>query len=94
MLPFLKNKQQSGLIVQERPSDNKDKDSKPEDNQGLIACAQDIIDAIKTGDAKKLASALTSAHEICDSYEHEEGPHTNDEPSPHTYDAQNIKANE
>lgn len=94
MLPFLKNKQQSGVIVQERPSDHKDEDSNPEDNQGLIACAEDIIDAIKSGNARKLAAALTAAHEICDSYEHAEGPHSSEAPSPHTFEAQNKKAAE
>lgn len=86
MLPFLKAKpQQTGVIVQARkPDEGKEK---PAEDQGLMACAQDLISAIETKDAKAVASALRAAHEICEGGESEDS----EEPSPHTYDAQNIK---
>lgn len=88
MLPFLKKKPQPGVMVQTRQAD----EDKQPDNTGLEACAQDLIDAVQSGDAKRVASALKAAHDICDTYSHEEGPHTNEEPSPHTYESQNQKA--
>ncbi len=90
LLPFLKNKQQqSGVIVQNRTPD----EPKDSEDQGLMACAQDLIDAVHAKDAKRVASALKAAFEIADSEPHVEGEHL-DESSPHTYEAQNRKAAE
>jgi len=93
MLPFLPKKQGmvSGLIIKNRKPD------KPEENQedkdaSIHACAQDLIDAVHNKDVKGVAEAMRSAFEILDSQPHEEGPH--EKPSPHSYDAQNMKAGE
>lgn len=86
MLPFLANnrKQQAGVIIQERKPDEKPNDS--EDMSGIEACAQDLMDAMKSSDVKKAAAALRAAFELCDMEPHEEGPHT--------FEAQNKKAGE
>jgi hypothetical protein len=92
MLPFLKKKHQTGVITQTRQPDE-DKEPKDSEDQGLMACAQDLIDAIQASDSKRVAAALRAAFEIVDSQPHEEGEHTDEEaPFPHSYDAQNIKA--
>lgn len=82
MLPFLKPKSVSGLIVQKRKSDGSQEmpqDPQEQDSSGLEACAEDMIRAFHTKDAKALASAFQSAFEICDSQPHEEGPHIESE---------------
>lgn len=80
-LPFLTNKKNSGIaatIIQNRKPDGgfdpKD-ESQDSDSAGLEAAAQDILNAIKSGDAKALASAIKSAFEICDASPHVEGEH-------------------
>lgn len=79
MLPFLsKPKSQVGVIVKERAPDKES-----QDDSGLEACAQDLHEAIKSNDIRKIASALKAAFEICDSEPHEEGEHV----SPHSYDS-------
>jgi hypothetical protein len=96
VLPFLKHKQQgnAGLIVKMRAPDEKPDSEDSEDKDAAIhACAQDLITAIHSKDVKLVAEAIRSAFEILDEMPHEEGEHTN-EPSPHTYDAQNQKAAE
>jgi hypothetical protein len=86
MLPFLKNHKQAGVIVSTRKPDEKD-DQEPSDSSAAMeACAQDIIRAIEQKDSKHLALALQAAFECMESEPHEE--------SPHTYEAQNIKAGE
>ncbi len=92
MLPFLKPKPQTGIIVETRKSDGGSKPDESEENHGLTACAEDLIRAVHAKDAKAVASALQAAFEVCESYPHEEGEHTNESPSPHTFEAQNIKA--
>jgi hypothetical protein len=41
----------------------------------MEACAEDLIDAMKAGDAKGVASALMSAFHIADAMPHVEGVH-------------------
>ena len=50
-----------------------------DDDQALIAAAQDIMRAINMKDYKHLALALRSAFQILDSEPHDEGPHLNEE---------------
>lgn len=84
MLPFLKPKPQVGVIVKQVK--NGSVEEKPEQNHALEACAEDILRAIGSKDAKALASALHAAFEIADSMPHKEGPHEED------YDSMNQKA--
>lgn len=78
LLPFLKNKRkETGVIVQERSPDAPESDEG--DDTGLHAAAQDILRAISDNDSKHLALAIKAAFDICESYPHEEGPHTNEE---------------
>ncbi len=62
MLPFLKAKPaaQTGVIIQQRPSDSPDSDK----NSGIEACAQDLISAIHAKDVKGVAAALQAAMEL------------------------------
>jgi hypothetical protein len=41
----------------------------------MLACAEDLIDAVKSGDAQAVASALASAFHIADAMPHVEGVH-------------------
>ena len=72
MLPYLKRNQEasaSGPIeTVERKPDMDEFDS-------LEVAAHDLMQAIKAGDAKALASALRAAFELCDAALHKEGDH-------------------
>lgn len=87
ILPFMKPKMQTGVIVSTRKPDEIPKDESSPDDSGLEVCAQDIISALESKDAKKLAAAIKSAFQIC-----EASPESDDGAEPHSYDAQNIKA--
>jgi hypothetical protein len=96
MLPFLaKNKDSggiAGLLVKNREPDENTQDSDddtPEYNQE--DCARDIMHALKTDDAELFASAL---NEFIQNSGQEPGGDEASSPSPHTYDAQNMKAGE
>lgn len=80
-LPFLKPRQQPGLIVSKRKPDGGSEEShmEGEEDAGLDACSEDLIRAMHAKDAKGVTSALKAAFEILDSMPHEEGPHTNEE---------------
>ena len=41
----------------------------------MLACAEDLIEAVKMGDAEAVASALTSAFHVADAMPHVEGVH-------------------
>lgn len=88
MLPFLKSnkkQQDAGVIIKHRAPDQKpeaDDSSAP-----LEACAQEIIDSIQAGDAKRLADAIKDAFQIMELEPHEEGEHI----EPHSYDASKSK---
>lgn len=61
---------QSGISIEVRKPDN-DKPQDSEGNQGLEACAKQIISAVHSGDSKALAQSLKDAFEICGSYSDE-----------------------
>lgn len=85
MLPFLKNdKKVSGIILETRRTpDQKPNEPESDDSHApLEACAEDILRAIASKDAKHLALALQAAYDICESAEPQE------EESKHDYDAQ------
>lgn len=92
MLPFLKRKNEAGIagiIVKNRQPDEKpDSEDKDDPSAGIHACAQALINAVHSKDAKGVSEALKDAFAILDSEPHEEGEHI----SPHSYDAQNQKA--
>lgn len=93
MLPFLKPRPQTGVVITQRMSDHGVKpDTSDQDYDSIEACATDLIRAVHAKDAQAVCKALRAAFEIMDSEPHEEGEHTNESPSPHTYEAQNIKA--
>lgn len=78
MLPFLKVKPQAGIMSSVRKPDGSS-EMESDSNEGLSACAADLIRAIHSKDEESVASALKAAFEILDSQPHEEGPHTNEE---------------
>lgn len=85
-LPFLRRKQTgiAGPLTEYRKPDPEGEghhDKEDNDNEGLHACARDIISCIESKDEAGLAAALKSAFELCDSEPHEEGPHTNEQES-------------
>lgn len=78
------NKKTVSLIMSRRKgSETQVKDEKEapgsEIDPGLKAVAEDILRAIDQKSVIDLAKALKQAHEVCDQYEHEEGPHTNED---------------
>lgn len=82
MLPFLKPKYQTGLIVETRKSDgDKERTNQSDADDGLKMAAEDLIRAVHSKDGASVASALRAAFEILDAEPHEEGPHTNDDES-------------
>ena len=73
MIPFLKNRQEASASGPVEPV--KRKPDHEEDYDSLHVAAEDMLTAIKSGDAKALASALKAAFQIVDSEPHEEGTH-------------------
>lgn len=71
LLPFLKNKHKDvGVIVQHRAPDSPEQAA--ESDSGLHAAAQDMLSAISSGDAARLAQAVKAAFQILESQPHEE----------------------
>lgn len=70
MLPFLAKIRQrdNSEIVTRSPDEGKE----PEQNHGLAACAQSLIDSIHNKDAKGAAQAFQDMFTICESQPHEE----------------------
>lgn len=79
MLPFLKRSQEASASA---PVDKVTRKPDNEDEQEydmLEAVMQDLESAFKSGDHKAMAEAFRAAFEVCESYPHHEGPHTNEE---------------
>lgn len=96
VLPFLKRRNEPGIagtIIKNRTPDQKPKEDQEDTSEAHKSAASDLLRAIESKDISGIAEALHNAFQIMDSEPHEEGEHTN-EPSPHSYDAQNIKAGE
>lgn len=87
MLPFLKNKANSGsglLIKSRSPDQAEPEESEIDVNAPIRACAKDLIIAIHAHDVEMAADAIRAAFEILDSEPHVEGPHVD----PHSYNSQ------
>ena len=50
-------------------------DGKTGHGHAMLACAEDLIESVKAGDAQGVASALMSAFHIADAMPHMEGVH-------------------
>ena len=88
MLPFMKKRQQAGLIVQTRqPDEPKESSDMDMDQEALEAAAQDLIDAVASQSRKQVAEALKAAFTILECMPH-------DEADDNSFDAQNEKAAE
>ena len=76
MLPFLndKKKQDGGSAVSHINSDGRILPGESPD-MGLMSAAEDLINAVNSGNAQRVASALKAAFMICDAEPHHEGPH-------------------
>lgn len=59
-----------GLLLMAKPKD--DKAAADAGGGDLEAAAQEVLDAVKAGDASALADALRSAFRICDAEPHAE----------------------
>ena len=83
ILPFLKPKKVAGLIIAKRKPDGSKQEMYEggEENSGLEACAEDLMRALNSKDAKAVAEALKAAFEICDAAPHVEGEHINESES-------------
>lgn len=90
MLPFLAKKNESaspGIAIKTRQPDEKPESDQDDPSAAREACGQAIIDAIKSGNATTVAEAMQDMYEMCESNASDES-----EASPHTFEAQNIKA--
>lgn len=69
MLPFLKPKRVAGVIISQRKPDgsNEMKHEEGEEMGEMEVCAEEIIRAISSKDAKALAAAIQAAIEIAQS---------------------------
>lgn len=83
MLPFLKlNKDAIADASASSPVLNRKPDNKPSESDeydSLESAAQDLMDALKSGNVKDAAAALRAAFELCDSEPHVEGEHIESE---------------
>jgi len=89
MLPFLQKHKQQGVSMQVRKPDGEGIEHEEGKDEGLHAAAEDLCNALKSGDISRIASALRAAFEILDSEPDEE-----EKESSNSYDAQNQKAGE
>lgn len=65
MLPFMKKRQVSGLIVEQRkPDESKQNEN---DSAAIESCAKDLIYAVHNRDVKAVSEALSHAFSILDS---------------------------
>lgn len=77
---FLKKTKESGIsgiIMKHRKPD--ESAEQPEENQALKSAARDILDAVESRDVDRLESAIRAAFQICDSEDHVEGEHIEEE---------------
>ena len=82
MLPFMKPKHQTGIMVAYRKPDDEETAQQAPDHEELSEleiCAEDLIRAIHSKDAKAVSEAFKDLFEICemhphDEYDHEEAP--------------------
>lgn len=86
MLPFLRKHQQTGVAVTTRQSD----EPKDSEDHGLRQCAKELISAVSAQDEAAVAKALRAAFQIMDADPDEE-MESEEKPSPHTFEAQNVK---
>lgn len=96
MLPFLKRKEagSTGLIIQTRAPDESareeaETEEKDDPEAAIDACSMELLLAIHTKDIKGFSKAIKALFEILSAQPQEE---ESDHSSPHSYDAQNIKA--
>lgn len=50
-------------------------EQKPQENQGLLACAQDLLAGIEEKDANKIAIAMRAAFQLLEMEPHDEISH-------------------
>ncbi len=81
MLPFLKKNMSSGMMTTSvrKPDTSKEDEGGKSDTDGIEYCAQDLIDAVRSGDKQAAARALKDAFEILESQPHEEYDHNEQE---------------
>jgi hypothetical protein len=73
---YLKQQKEASVSVPSETITRKPDEGSEQSYDALESAGQDLIDAVKSGDAKLVAAALRSAFQICDLEPHEEGPHT------------------
>jgi len=88
--PFIKKKQQTGLIIQQLRKPDPETEDQSEGESGIRTCASDLLKAVEAKSIDGIAEALKSAFEILDSQPHVEGDHLDEDD--HSYNAQNIRA--
>jgi hypothetical protein len=77
MLPFLKPKKMSSMIIAKvsPKGETMPQGAEDEENMGLVVAAEDLLAAIASKDANAVAEALRAAFQMCDMEPHVEGPH-------------------
>lgn len=69
MLPWLKRKQISGMVISKQDSEGSVEEQPQND---LHTVAEDLLKAIELKSVERIANALQAAFEICDASEEEE----------------------
>lgn len=81
ILPFLKPRRETGLIIRTRKPDgtSPESHSSDSDNPGLLAAAEDLCKGLEAKDYDRVAKAFRAAFDILESEPHDEAPETVDE---------------
>lgn len=69
MLPFLNPKKLNATLMAARKPSGEVEIEGPEEDHALMSAAEDLLGAVKSGDAKRVAMALQSAYDMCSSSE-------------------------
>lgn len=83
-----KPKASAGVIVKNREPDESAQPSESNDEkQAIEACIQDFMQALQANDTARMAEIVKNTHDLL--HEYMDG---NNNPEPHSYDAQNAIA--
>jgi hypothetical protein len=85
MLPFLKPKAQTGVIIKERAPDAQDEHNDSDGDYSLEDCAKDLLHAVESKDIKRIAEEIRNIYLFL--HNEIDKPEDEDHIEPHSYDA-------
>lgn len=76
MLPFLKNRRQTGIIISHNtPNGIQESHSEDDEKAGLHSASEDLIRAVHEKNVQGVSAAIEAAFDILDAMPHVEGEH-------------------